>query len=97
MSNFYIRPSRDIRTNYSDISKLCKERPVAVTVNGREDTVIMSHEQFIEQQEQIEELQARLKLYSHLAQAQDDLKLGRVQPADKVFADIKADLKAGKL
>jgi prevent-host-death family protein len=97
MSNFYIRPSRDVRTNYADISKLCKERPVAVTVNGREDTVIMSHEQYIEQQEQIEELQARLKLYSHLAQAQDDLKLGRVAPSEKVFADLKADIKAGKL
>ena len=34
-----IRPSKDIRTNYAGISALTRENPVAITVNGKEDTV----------------------------------------------------------
>ena len=29
-----IRPSKDIRTNYAQISALTRENPVAITVNG---------------------------------------------------------------
>ena len=39
-----IRPSRDLRNNYSKLSKLTRENPVAITVNGKEDTVVMSYE-----------------------------------------------------
>ena len=39
-----IRPSRDLRSNYSQISSLARQNPVAITVNGKEDTVVMSHE-----------------------------------------------------
>ena len=37
-----IRPSSDIRNNYPEISRLCKEtgRPVYITVNGKGDTAI---------------------------------------------------------
>ena len=35
------RPSKDIRTNYASISALAKENPVAITVNGKENTVYM--------------------------------------------------------
>ncbi len=87
-----IRPSRELRSNYSQISALAKENPVAITVNGREDTVVLSHEQFVEQQNYISEIEARLALYSHLAQAEDDLKLGRVQSIDAAFDDIISEL-----
>ena len=40
-----IRPSKDIRTNYAEISALAKQNPVAITVNGKEDTVVFSHSQ----------------------------------------------------
>ena len=30
-----IRPSKDIRTNYAQISALTRTNPVAITVNGR--------------------------------------------------------------
>ena len=33
-----IRPSKDIRTNYAQISELTRQNPVAITVNGKEDT-----------------------------------------------------------
>ena len=87
-----IRPSKDIRTNYAQISALTRENPVAITVNGKEDTVLLSHEDFIEQQNYISELEAKLAVYAHLAQAMDDIKLGRVQDADEAFDDILGEL-----
>ena len=86
--NISIRPSKDIRTNYAQISALTRQNPVVITVNGKEDTVLLSHEDFQEQIHYIRELEARLAVYSHLAQAMDDIKLGRVQSADDAFADI---------
>ena len=87
-----IRSSKDIRTNYAQISALTRENPVAITVNGKEDTVLLSHEDFEEQKRYISDLEAKLAVYAHLAQAMDDIKLGRVQGADEAFDDIIADL-----
>lgn len=87
-----IRPSKDIRTNYAQISALTRENPVAITVNGKEDTVLLSHEDFQEQQKYISELEAKLAVYTHLAQAMDDVKLGRVQDADAAYDDILGEL-----
>ena len=92
-----IRPSRDIRTNYAQISELTRKNPVAITVNGKEDTVLMSHEDFIEQQIYVSDLEAKLAVYAHLAQAADDVKLGRVQDVADAFADIKKELADIKL
>ncbi len=89
-----IRPSKEIRTNYAQISALTRKNPVAITVNGREDTILLSHEDYIEQQNYISELEARLAVYAHMAQAMDDIKLGRVQDADEVFADIIGELES---
>lgn len=90
--NISIRPSKDIRTNYASISALTRENPVAITVNGKEDTVLLSHEQFIRQINYISELEEKLAVYAHLAQSMDDIKLGRVQDADSAFSDIFAEL-----
>lgn len=87
-----IRPSKDIRTNYAQISALTRQNPVAITVNGKEDTVLLSHEDFQEQIHYISELESKLNVYSHLAQAMDDIKLGRVQSAEDTFSDILAEL-----
>lgn len=87
-----IRPSKDIRNNYAQISSLTRQNPVAITVNGKEDTVLLSHEDFNDQLNYIAELEAKLAVYSHLAQAMDDVKLGRVQNADDAFDDIIAEL-----
>jgi len=87
-----IRPSKDIRTNYAKISALTRENPVAITVNGKEDTVLVSHEDFTAQQHYITELEAKLAVYAHLAEAADDVKLGRTQDADAAFADILDEL-----
>ena len=87
-----IRPSKDLRTNYAQISALTRQNPVAITVNGKEDTVILSHNDYIEQQNYISDLEAKIAMYSHLAQAQDDIKLGRVQNLDDAFNDILEEL-----
>lgn len=87
-----IRPSKDIRTNYAQISALAKKNPVAITVNGKEDSVLINHEDYMQQQQYISELEAKLSVYSHLAQAMDDIKLGRVQKADDAFDDILGEL-----
>ena len=92
-----IRPSKDIRTNYAQISAPTRENPVAITVNGKEDTVLLSHEDFQEQLLYINELEAKVAVYSHLAQAMDDIKLGRVQSADAVFADLLGELESLEL
>ena len=83
-----IRPSKDLRTNYAQIASLAHEHPVAITVNGREDTVLLSHKDFLEQQRTIAELNEKLALYAHLAEAQDDIKLGRVQPMSVAIEEV---------
>ena len=92
-----IRPSKDIRNNYAQISALTRSNPVAITVNGKEDTVLLSHEDSRAQQNYISELEAKLAVYAHLAQAMDDVKLGRVQNADDAFDDVIAELESPDL
>lgn len=93
MSNaISIRPSKDLRSNYAQISALSRKNPVAITVNGKEDIVVLCHDDYMEQQNYITELEAKLALYSHLAQAADDVKLGRVQEVDAAFDDILSEL-----
>lgn len=87
-----IRPSKDLRTNYAQISSLSRKNPVAITVNGKEDTVVLCHDDFVAQQNYISELEAKLAVYARLAQAADDIKLGRVQNIDDAFDDILQEL-----
>ena len=94
---FSIRPSKDIRTNYAEISALAKQNPVAITVNGKEDTVVLSHEQYMEQQQTIADLQAKLDIYCHLTCAQDDIIHGRMQPLSDAMDDIRKALSNLKL
>ena len=87
-----IRPSKELRNNYNRISALSRSNPVASTVNGKEDTVVLSHVDFVDQQQYIRVLEARLAVYEHLAQAVDDVKLGRTQVIDEAFDDILGEL-----
>ena len=87
-----IRPSKELRNNYNRISALSRSNAVAITVNGKEDTVVLSHEDFVDQQQYIRVLEARLAVYEHLAQAVDDVKLGRTQVIDEAFDDILGEL-----
>ncbi len=79
-----IRPSSDIRNNYQEISRLCKEtgKPVYITVNGKGDTAIMDIEA-------LDELYARLELYEKLTAGLKDLEEGRVRTHEEVFSKFR--------
>ena len=86
------RSSKNIRTNYAQISALTRKNPVIITVNGKEDTVLLSHEDFQNRLQYISEMEAKLAVYTHLSHAMDDIKLGGVQSADAVFVDILGEM-----
>ena len=83
-----IRPSADLRNHYAEISKACREsrKPVYITVNGRGDTVLVSLAEF-------EQMKAELELLRMLADAEEDVRYGRVAPMKETFASIRASLR----
>ena len=82
-----IRPSSDLRNKYPELSALTREtrEPVFITVNGREDTVLMGYTQY-------GKLKAELELLRTLAEAQDDVEHGRVAPIQDTVDDIRQNL-----
>lgn len=82
-----IRPSSDLRNKYSEISNLCKESKEAVyiTVNGRGDTVLLGYEKYLK-------LQAELELLRNLAEAEEDVRLGRIANAKESFDELRNKL-----
>ena len=87
-----IRPSADLRSHYSYISKLCKENreAVIITVNGRGDTVSLSYEEY-------KNMKARIELLEILAEAEDDVKNDRVAPITETFDDLRGMLQGEKI
>lgn len=85
-----IRPSADLRNHYNEISKQCRENKEAViiTVNGRGDTVSLSYEEY-------KRMKSRLELLEILAEADEDVRNGRVAPFKDTFDDLRAMLKEG--
>lgn len=85
-----IRPSADLRNHYSDISKQCidNKEAVIITVNGRGDTVSLSYETY-------KNMKARIELLEMLAEAEDDVRNGRVAPISDTFDDLRAMLQEG--
>ncbi|KJS46684.1 type II toxin-antitoxin system Phd/YefM family antitoxin [Desulfosporosinus sp. BICA1-9] len=82
-----IRPSADLRNHYSEISKQCKEtrEAVIITVNGRGDTVVLGLQDYYQ-------LKSELELLKTLAEADDDVKSGRVAPMKDSFDELRASL-----
>lgn len=80
-----IRPSADLRNHYSEISRQCREEKEAViiTVNGRGDTVSISYEAY-------KNMKSRIELLELLAEAEDDVKNGRVAPISDTFHDLRS-------
>ena len=83
-----IRPSKDLLNNYAQISALAKENPVAITVNGREDTVIIGHGNYVNQQRRMSELEELTAIFSSIMRAEADIRKGNIQTADEAFDDI---------
>jgi len=83
-----IRPSADLRNHYNEISKQCREgrEAVIITVNGRGDTVSLGYEEY-------KRMKARIELLEILAEADEDVKIGRVAPMKDTFDDLRSMLK----
>ncbi len=83
-----IRPSADLRNHYNEISRQCREdhETVIITVNGRGDTVSMGYEEY-------QRMKTRIELLEILAEADEDVKYGRVAPAKDTFDDLRSFLK----
>ena len=85
-----IRPSADLRNHYSEISKQYREEneAVIITVNGRGDTVSLSYEEY-------KRMKSRIELLEILAEAEDDVRNGRVAPISETFDDLRQMLREG--
>lgn len=59
--------------NYNKISKITKIHPVIITYNDIEDTVLLNYEDYIKRHLYIAELEEKIKLYSTLLSAMDDI------------------------
>ena len=87
-----IRPSADLRNHYNEISKQCRQgkEAVIITVNGRGDTVSIGYEEY-------KRMKARIELLEVLAEADEDVKYGRVAPIKDTFDDLRAILKEDRM
>ena len=79
-----IRPSADLRNNYSEISDLCHEyaEPVFITKNGTGDLAVMSIETY-------ELLVGKFELYNLIEKGIDQVKNGKVKPMKKAIKSIR--------
>ena len=83
-----IRPSADLRNHYNEISKQCREgkEAVIITVNGRGDTVSLGYEEY-------KRLRAGIELLEILAEADENVKYGRMSPVKETFDNLRDQLK----
>ena len=79
-----IRPSADLRNNYSEISELCHEyqEPVFITKNGTGDLAVMSIETY-------ELLAGKHELCNLIEQGFDQVESGNVKPMKQVIKTIR--------
>lgn len=82
-----IRPSADLRNKYGEMSRLCKEtrEPIFITVNGRGDTVLLNLADY-------RQMVSELELLRNLAEAEEDVRLGRVHDAGKALQDLREQI-----
>lgn len=83
-----IRPSADLRNKYNEISVLAKEeqKPIAITVNGREDTILLNYSLYVQQMEE-------LQLLRDILESEQDFENGNYDSADNVFNNLRGELK----
>lgn len=82
-----IRPSSDLRNNYSEISEFCHKynEPVYITKNGKGDLAVMSIETY-------EKLVGKFELYKLLDEGIDAMKKKKVRPFKESLDDIEKEL-----
>lgn len=74
-----IRPSADLRNHYKEISELCKSsnEPIYITVNGKEDTALISSDA-------LNELYETIELLTKINRGLQDINDGKVVPLSEV-------------
>ena len=82
-----IRPSADLRNNYSEISQFCHDypEPVFITKNGTGDLAVMSIETY-------EMLCGKAQLYSTIDEGLDQIKKGKVKPMKESIKKIRGKI-----
>ncbi len=87
-----IRSSTDLRNNYNEISRFCRENrePVFITRNGQGDLAVMSIETY-------EMLNGKLELYRLLDEGRSAVKGGRKRPLTDVMRDIRQEIANGEI
>lgn len=80
-----IRPSTDLRNNYSEISDLChrQNEPIYITRNGQGDLAVMSIEA-------LDKITGRYELYRLIEKGLDDVKNNKVVSLEDSCARIEA-------
>ena len=86
-----IRPRPALPTHCREFSRTCREtrQPVYITVNGRGDTVLLGIAEY-------EQMRAELELLRTLAEAEEDVRAGRVAPMEDTFRSVREALLAQK-
>ena len=74
-----IRPSADLRNHYKEISELCKSsnEPIYITVNGKEDTALISSDA-------LNELYETIELLTKINRGLQDINDGKAVPLSEV-------------
>jgi prevent-host-death family protein len=87
-----IKSSTDLRNNYNEISKFCREsrEPVFITKNGQGDLAVMSIETY-------EILNGKLELYRLLDEGRTAIQEGRKRPLADVMRDIRQEIADGEI
>ena len=78
-----IIPSSDLRNKYNEISETCHKtgKPVYITKNGKGDLAVIDINVF-------EYMIEKYDLYSELEKGLEDVKAGRVYPAEEVYEEL---------
>lgn len=79
-----IRPSAELRNNYSEISDYCHStnETVFITKNGQGDLAVMSINEY-------DVIKARLELYEGIARGLKDKSEGKIKDATEALSEIK--------
>jgi prevent-host-death family protein len=82
-----IKTSEELKNNYSEISKQCREtrEAVIITLNGRGDTVILGLQDY-------KQMKAELDLLRILAEAEDDVQNLRVDSMQESIDSLRDSL-----
>ena len=82
-----IKPISYVKTNAADMMKYVSERkkPIVITQNGEAKAVLVDIETY-------QETQDAFALLNIIKLAENDIKNGYFEPAEKVFSDLKKEI-----